>query len=125
MATSSSSDSMEVFWKEFVMGREQWPITLWSFAHFIVGIIAWLIGIQAWYWAAICTGWELMENSHLGLDCMGLLGSGITNMCGIQLWDDYRGGDSLQNSVMDIVFGVLGWWSAQYVYEWGQGKRKK
>jgi len=103
------------FSKEFMGGREQWPITIWTFAHFILGMIAWLIGLHVWLWFVLASGWEVLEVSSIGLFYLNKLGNFFVQITGIKWWDDYNK-DSISNSVCDILFGVLGWWVAEWTH---------
>ena len=95
-------------WKDFLIGNESKPVTIWTFLHFIIGIIAALLGLSFLFWLVLQIAFEILENSTFGLKVSGIVGTQIQSIIGIPPWEDYKG-DSLINSTLDVVAGSFGW----------------
>ena len=85
-------------------------IDWWSLSHFCWGLLASLltlympVGYAFLLWVFISMLFEVYENSELGI-CIEM-----------RIWcsPDYEG-DHIANSIMDVIFNMLGFWFA-YVF---------
>jgi len=103
--------------QRFFLGDESMPVTVWSGVHFVVGIIAWLVGLQLWTWIALHVTWEIIENSTYGIAFFSHVGECAAKMARFKLWGTY-GGDSIANTYIDTAFAVVGWAVADWM--WGK-----
>jgi hypothetical protein len=82
-------------------------IDQFSYLHLASGIIAYYWGITLKMWAILHIIFELIENTPQGIHI-------INNY--ITFWPGGKpNADSINNSVSDIIFGILGWMSAYYI----------
>ena len=76
-------------------------VDVWTLVHHLYGVYfhaVLRVGFGPTVWAAVA--WEIAENSRWGARGWGLVGvHGYT-------------GDTLRNSVMDVVATAAGWWLA-------------
>lgn len=95
-------------WKNFLIGNEKKPVSIWTLLHFIVGIVVALLGFPFIFWLVLQIAFEILENSVMGLKVSNWVGGQIQNIIGMPPWEDYKG-DSLINSTLDVVAGSFGW----------------
>jgi hypothetical protein len=82
-------------------------IDQFSYLHLASGIIAYYWGITLKMWTILHIIFELIENTPQGIHI-------INNY--ITFWPGGKpNADSINNSVSDIIFGILGWMSAYYI----------
>jgi hypothetical protein len=96
---------------EVVMQPETCPMTIWTVLHFWVGVLAQQLGFPGWFWFLIIVAFEIIENSF------GIFNPLTEWATEYAAWPPYEG-DSLSNSSLDVVWGMLGWtfgWMLDYV----------
>jgi hypothetical protein len=81
---------------------EQAPMTLWTIVHFWVGVLAQQVGCPGWFWFLLIVLFEIVENKY------HMYSSMTTFVEKTGVWPPYYG-DSLENSTMDVIWGMLGW----------------
>jgi len=82
-------------------------IDQFSYLHLASGIIAYYWGVTLKMWTIFHIIFELVENTPQG---MKFINNYITMWPGGKPYSD-----SINNSLFDIIFGILGWISAYYI----------
>jgi hypothetical protein len=102
-------------WKEFFLGTERQPITLYTFFHFLFGIIcAFWFQISFEATVLIQLAHEIFENSSWGHAFWTWLGNTLSEIAGVDLWSGYKG-DSVLNSNVDTLAVVVGYWIGRHI----------
>lgn len=91
---------------------EDMPITLFTYIHFIAGVIARLLNVKITIWLFIMIAFEYVENTRFGIQFFEVIGNKqkyrqLAKQSGLN-FPTYEG-DSLGNAICDILAGWAGW----------------
>ena len=88
----------------------------YSLMHFASGVTAYFWGIGPLTWNIIHFGWELFENSPVGLAAVNKYWKWPGRKKPMER-------DSVANSIGDNIAANLGYWCARYLDEYGKAHR--
>ena len=87
---------------DVMLQPETCPMTSWTVVHFFIGTLAQQLGFPAWLWFFLNVIFEIVENRTIIFQKASIWSQNYG------AWPEYKG-DSLENSSLDVIWGMLGW----------------
>ena len=97
-------------------------IDQYTLLHFAVGITFYFWGFSFIRFLIIHTAFELLENTTIGIIFLNSISNSVRPY-GLKWPGDKRYSDSKQNIIGDTIGGVVGWYVAYLVDEYGKKKK--